>query len=109
MEKEVKNIEELSKEGLLELLAQKDAEFKKHKEQSTALVKDLKAEVAKKKNLTGPVFVTHKGVEFEVICKRFTKPDKGGGIEYTAEQLAENPDVVAWLVSIDSGVLKRVV
>jgi len=97
MAKQTNDIAELSKEDLLAQL-----------EQSKAIIGELKAEVAKKAGLNAPLTVDVDGVTYAFAINRFTIPGAGGGTEWTAEQAAESPETLAYLIAKQSGVLVAV-
>ncbi len=90
----------LDKAQLLELLKQQDK-----------VVDELKQQIDYKKDVRGSVVVKHGKDSYKFVVPKFTLPAFGetiAGKQYTAEEAAENPEVIAQLVKIKSGVLKKV-
>lgn len=93
------NLEELDKGQLLELLKSQDK-----------VIDELKA-INNKKGVPGKVTTVHKGKTYLFVSPKFILPAFGEtipGKEYTAEEAAENPEVIAQLIKRKSGILKEV-
>lgn len=115
----MKSFEEMTPEELLEAakaLKQEKETALKAKEDiekaSKAEISKLKGKVKEAQEASQTaIIVTHDDEKYEVIQPSFRLPysvSKGQNTSYKAEELKDNPEVIAVLVQIGSSVLRKV-